>query len=139
MNYLGIPISNKHLGARIFEGVVGKMRNKLQPWKGRNMSSGGRLILTNSSLSSIPRYLMRMFMLGESTHQQMDSIRSTFFWRGVSDKFKYHMMEWENLCLPKDYGGLGIINTRTMNEALLTKWIWRLYTCDDNDPCCRLL
>jgi hypothetical protein len=39
------------------------------------------------------------------------------------EKFKYHMVKWEKVCLSKDFGGLGIINTRRLNEALLLKWI----------------
>jgi len=26
------------------------------------------------------------------------------------------MVRWENIGIPKDYGGLGVIDTRTMNE-----------------------
>ena len=60
------------------------MRNKLQPWKGKHLSSGGRLILTNSSLCSMPTYTMGMFLLQDRVHKQMDTIRSQFFWRGTA-------------------------------------------------------
>jgi len=114
MSYLGLPMSDKSLGIKAFEGPLDKMRKKLQPWKGRNLSSGGRLMLTNSSLSSIPIYLMGVFLLSEGNHQQMDFIRSKFFWRGDIDKFKYHMVKWEKVCVPKDFGGLGIMYTRKL-------------------------
>lgn len=65
--YLGLPISCKIVGVDAFRGMVNKMRNKLQPWKGKKLSSGGRLILTNSSLRSIPIYMMGMFLLHEET------------------------------------------------------------------------
>jgi hypothetical protein len=29
-------------------------------------------------------------------------------------------------------GGLGLLNTKKMNIALLTKWIWRLYQEEEN-------
>jgi hypothetical protein len=63
IKYLGFPISNTKLKMGMFRGMVEKMRKKLQPWKGKNLSSGGRLILTNSSLRSMPINLMGMFML----------------------------------------------------------------------------
>jgi hypothetical protein len=94
MKYLGFPINAKNLSMGAFSGVVDKMRKKLQPWKGKHLSSGGRLVLTNSSLSSMPTYLMGMFLLHEGTHKQMDTIRSQFFWRGDRDKHKYHMVKW---------------------------------------------
>jgi hypothetical protein len=34
--------------------------------------------------------------------------------------------------------GAGIINTRILNEALLLKWIWRLYNYEEGDMCCEL-
>ena len=51
----------------------------------------------------------------------------------------YHMVKWEHVCLPKDFGGLGIINTRLMNESLLLKWVWRILQNSKDDKCCQLL
>jgi hypothetical protein len=45
-----------------------------------------------------------MFLLHEETHHQMDTIRSKFFWGSDGEKFKYHMIKWENN-LHKDFGG----------------------------------
>ena len=81
------------------------------------------MVLTNSSLRSIHIYLMGVFLLFEANHQQMDSTRSKFFWRGDIDKFKYHMVKCEKVCVAEDFGDLGIMNTRKLNEALLMKWI----------------
>lgn len=55
---------------------------------------------------------MGMFLLPGKTHHQIDSLRSKCFWRGDIEKFKYHMMKWDNACLPNDYGGLGILKTK---------------------------
>jgi hypothetical protein len=41
MKYLGFPISDIRLGVHSFKGIVVKMGHRLQPWKGRNLSSGG--------------------------------------------------------------------------------------------------
>jgi hypothetical protein len=51
----------------------------------------------------------------------MDNIIGKFFWRGFADEFKYHIVKWSADCMPKDYGGLGIINTLVFNECLITK------------------
>jgi hypothetical protein len=82
MMYLGFPINDKKLKMEAFMGIVDKMRKKLQPWKGRNLTWGG-LMLTNTSLSSTPTYLMGMFLLHDGIHAKMYSIRAKFFWRGV--------------------------------------------------------
>lgn len=106
MTYLGFPISDRPLGVNAFKSITDKMRKKLHPRKGKNLTSGGRLILSNSSLNNMPIYYMGIFLLHEGVHHQMDSIRSQFFWRGDISKFKYHMVKWENACLPKDFVGL---------------------------------
>ena len=60
MRYLGFPISSGKVGVGGFTDIVAKMRKKLQSWKGKHLSSGGRLILTNSSLISMPIFTMNM-------------------------------------------------------------------------------
>lgn len=100
MNYLGLPITDRELGIKRFDYLGAKLRKKLQPWKGKHMSYGGRLILSNTSLSSLPIYTMAMFLLKAGSHQKMDTIRAQFFWRVASDKFKYHMLKWENITFP---------------------------------------
>jgi hypothetical protein len=44
------------------------------------VSSGGKSILIESSLSSIPNYTMRVYLLPEEVHHKMDSARANFYW-----------------------------------------------------------
>ena len=128
---------------------------QVQTLESQTSASWERFVLTNSSLSSMPTYMMGMFLLHEGTHKQMDAIRSQNFdeeiarspniiWSSgrmfvFSEKLKYHMVLWDNVCLPTDFGGLIIINTRHMNDALLLKWVWRIYQNSIEDICCQLL
>uniref|UniRef100_A0A453PZ90 Reverse transcriptase zinc-binding domain-containing protein n=1 Tax=Aegilops tauschii subsp. strangulata TaxID=200361 RepID=A0A453PZ90_AEGTS len=36
------------------------------------------------------------------------------------------MVKWSKICKPKDQGGLGVISSKRMNIALLSKWLWRI-------------
>jgi hypothetical protein len=56
----------------------------------------------------------------------MDMIRARFFYEGWGDKKKYHMVKWDVLCKPKEFGGLGFTDSRTRNICLLSKWIYKL-------------
>jgi hypothetical protein len=38
----------------------------------------------------------------------------------------YHRVKWEALAAPKHFGGLGFVDTRSMNTVLLAKWIFKL-------------
>ncbi|KAK1693054.1 hypothetical protein QYE76_009751 [Lolium multiflorum] len=37
------------------------------------------------------------------------------------------MVDWATVCKPREFGGLGILNTKFMNIALMLKWIWKIY------------
>jgi hypothetical protein len=85
MKYLCIPISDGRLKPSTFDHIVGKMGKRLDPWKGKHLSFGGRLILTNSCLSSLPIYTMGFYLLPNKIHKKMSSIRANFFWQGAED------------------------------------------------------
>jgi hypothetical protein len=61
MKYLGIPISDQHLAMWAFRFLPQKMTSRLDPWKGKFLTSCGKQILTNSCLNSIPFYCMGFY------------------------------------------------------------------------------
>jgi hypothetical protein len=129
--YLGLPISDRKLTLEQWLFLVRKLAAKIEPWVGRLLSSGGRLILSNSCLDNLPIFAMGLFLLHDGIHARFDSHRSKFFWEGAGPKRKYHLVNWPTVCRPKEVGGLGLLNTKNMNLALLLKWIWRLYQDED--------
>jgi hypothetical protein len=127
LRYLGLPISDKRLTVADWSFLTEKVGHRVDPWQGLFLASAGRLELTNSCLSSLPMFAMGLYLLYDSTHGAMNSSRSRFFWEGVGNKRKYHMVDWATVCRPKEYGGLGILHTKNMNIALMVGWIWKLY------------
>jgi len=83
-------------------------------------------------------YTMGFYWVHEGTHQRFDSTRGKYFWEGVGNKKKYHMIKWEALDKPKEFRGPGFIDTRAMNFALLCKWIYRIES-GENSLCINLL
>jgi hypothetical protein len=37
------------------------------------------------------------------------------------------MVDWATVCKPREVAGLGILNTKLMNIALMLRWIWKIY------------
>ncbi|KAG8059118.1 hypothetical protein GUJ93_ZPchr0002g26060 [Zizania palustris] len=126
MKYLGLPINKSKPKKKNFEEMVCKIEKKLASWQNSQLSYGGRMVMINSCLSSIPLYTMGVFALPESVCKKIDSIRSQFFWEGIGKKKKYHMISWQALSAPKQMGGMGFMDVRAMNQALLGKWIYNI-------------
>jgi hypothetical protein len=77
MKYLGLPI--RRLSKAELSGAATKIEKRLQTWKCGHLSYGGKSILINSSLTSIPMYTMGFYWLYEGNHQRFDSSRGKFF------------------------------------------------------------
>jgi hypothetical protein len=78
---------------------------------------------------------MGFYLLPGECPKKMNLVRSRFFWKGAKDKFKYHMVRWAAVCRPREFGGMGILNTQIFNECMMAKWIWKLYQQKDNLMC----
>ena len=63
IKYLGIPVSESQITIAGFSHIVQKIYKRLDPWKGKHLTSRGKHILTNSCLSSIPIYCMGFYYL----------------------------------------------------------------------------
>lgn len=56
---------------------------------------------------------------------EIDKTRKKFLWKNIAqERGGIHLVNWELVCMPKDFGGLGIIDLKMFNEALLAKWYW---------------
>jgi hypothetical protein len=115
------------------EPLVASVGKRPTPWQGRFMSSTARLMLIDACLSNLPLHTMGLFLLADGSHATMDSHRNRFFWEVQSATKKFHIVNWKTICQPKSQGGLGVLNTKLMNIALMAKWIWRIYSAENYD------
>jgi hypothetical protein len=67
-------------------------------------------------------HTMGLFLLADGTHAGFDKHQNRFFSEGQVNK-KYHLVKSKELCKPRSHGGLGVINTKTMNISLMARWI----------------
>jgi hypothetical protein len=101
--------------------VEERFRKKLSSWKGKMLSLGGRLVLINSVLSSLPMYMMSFFSIPKGVLEKLDYYRSRFFWQCDEHKKKYRLAKWSILHKPRSAGGMGIIDLDIQNKCLLSK------------------
>ena len=69
-----------------WKGVDERFQKRLSGWKGKLLSSGGKLILINSVLSSLPMFMFLFFEIPREVLKKLDFYRSRFFWQSNEDK-----------------------------------------------------
>lgn len=78
--YLGIPMSDHKLANKDWSMIEECFqKKKISSWKGKLLSVGGRLVLINSVLSSIPLFMLSYFKIPKGVLKKLDYYRSRFF------------------------------------------------------------
>jgi len=92
------------------------------------LSEAGRLELTNAILTTPPTFAMCSFLLPKTIDKQIDKYRKHCLWRGsdINSK-KPPKAAWHMVCLPKEEGGLGVLDISVQNESLLLKHLHKYY------------
>jgi hypothetical protein len=84
--------------------------------------------MTNAVLTALPMYHMCIFLLPQIVIDQIDKCRKHCLWRGSDINARSSpKAAWSMVCLPKEEGGLGVLNLKTQNEALLLKNLHKFY------------
>uniref|UniRef100_A0A0A8Y5B3 Uncharacterized protein n=1 Tax=Arundo donax TaxID=35708 RepID=A0A0A8Y5B3_ARUDO len=66
--------------------------------------------------------------LPKTTLETIDRKRWAFFWTGADAcKGSDCKVPWEEVCQPKEKGGLGIVDIKLKNECLTQKFLHRLH------------
>ena len=90
--------------------LLQKFEKRINHWAYKYLSLGGRLVLVNAVLSSIPVYWMGLAPLPGSILQKLRSTMFNFLWGSSDISFKFHLENWRDLSWPKELGGWGIKN-----------------------------
>jgi len=85
-----------HRKESTWEPLIQQISNRLGSWHNRFVSLGGRVVIINSILNSIPIFYLSFIKIPS------------------------------RVCRPKKNGGSGIKDLRWVNQAMLGKWRWRL-------------
>jgi len=84
--YLGLPMNTRKLNNKDWKAIEERIEKRLSGWKGKLLSVGGRLVLINSVLSSLPMFMMSFFEIPKGVLERLDCFRSRFF--GKATKIK---------------------------------------------------
>nr|KAJ0193757.1 hypothetical protein LSAT_V11C800390710 [Lactuca sativa] len=124
--YLSVPVGANMNLKRNWKPVIDKVQGKLSGWKSKTLSFGGKLTLVKSVLGSMPLFYVSIFKAPNFVIDLLEKIRRRFLWGGTDEKNKVCWVAWKHVLADKELGGLGVSSLKSLNIALLCKWIWRL-------------
>jgi hypothetical protein len=128
--YLGLPMGTTKPSIKDLSPLTDIVERRLSAVSSF-LSYGDRLVLVNSVLSSLPTYFLLSLKLPPGIIDVIDRARRHCLWKR-KDKDKINSLAaWEMVCRPKNKGGLGIINLRVQNNALLLKHLHKFYNNED--------
>ncbi|KAK2397838.1 hypothetical protein QL285_059374 [Trifolium repens] len=130
--YLGLPVGANPRLSSTWAPLVDSFRKRLGSWGNKYISLGGRIVLINAVLNSLPIFFLSFMKMPVKVWREVVSIQRKFLWGGLSTKNKMCWVNWSDVCKPKKEGGLGIKDLRLMNCSLLSKWRWKLLLDGDD-------
>ncbi|KAK2649747.1 hypothetical protein Ddye_017236 [Dipteronia dyeriana] len=127
--YLGAPLVTGRLTSRIIDPLVEKIRKKVAGWKFQLLSQGGRLILLQHVLSSLPLHIILVINVPKVILDQINFILVNFLWGEVDGKRKLHWRAWSKIFKSTNEGGLGLRDLhKAWNVDLLNELVGEAIT-----------
>ncbi|PKI51630.1 hypothetical protein CRG98_027996 [Punica granatum] len=117
--HLGFPMSLSKRKEKNFSFIVEKVKSELAGWKSQMLSLEGRAALIESVTATISTHIMQCTYLPKTITSEVDKLYRDLLWGSTADKKKLHLVGWDVVTQPKDYGGLGIKKMELRNKALL--------------------
>ncbi|GAU40270.1 hypothetical protein TSUD_60610 [Trifolium subterraneum] len=128
--YLGLPVGANPRSRLTWEPLLDNLRRRLLVWENKFVSLGGRIVLLNSVLNSIPIFYLSFLKMSVKVWKKIVRLQREFLWGGGRGVRKINWVKWNIICQPKSTGGLGVRDVRVVILSLLTKGKWRLLISD---------
>lgn len=79
----------------------------------------GRIEVIKSSIYPMVLFWTQVCQLPNNVIDKIEALCANFIWNN-----KKHKVAWKQLCLPKDKGGVGLKDIRTLQQSMAIKLIW---------------
>ncbi|PKU63238.1 Putative ribonuclease H protein [Dendrobium catenatum] len=128
ITYLGIPLSFNRLKVADFLPLTDSISVKLSGWKASLLSFAGRLqFLKYTILNSIAYWILGA-IIPKTVSKFFKKVCSKFLFFGDCNAGKkLHLVSWDNVTRPKEFGGLGLPSLASLQFAFNCSIITRMY------------
>jgi hypothetical protein len=125
--YLGLPLGTTWPSLEDFIPLINKIKRRMI---GLNQLLGyhGRMLLVNLVLSALPTFYLCSLKILVNLLEQVDKYKMHCLWdKGDINRKGGCLVAWKKATRPKEHGGLGILDLRAQNTALLCKFHHKFY------------
>ncbi|KAI0519773.1 hypothetical protein KFK09_007234 [Dendrobium nobile] len=124
MKYLGVKMSLNRIKMADFQEILSNVMDKLNAWSKKSLSLGGKLILIDSSLLSMPNFLITHSMVPKRVLHELEKLCRSFLWHKNDGTNDMHYVAWGDICKPRCFGGLGVHSPLDRVGSLRSKLAW---------------
>ena len=107
--------------------ILEKLGARIGGWKDKWLTKARKVTKIGEILSALPTYPLSCLPLSKHINKKFEAKLRNFLQNDFDDSKKLALIKWDNICKPKELGGLGIKNLSWQNEALGAKLTWHLF------------
>lgn len=126
VRYLGLPLLTNRLTVNDYVPLIKIIRTRIISWTAKHLSFAGRLQLTSSVIHSLTNFWISAFILPKGCIHEIDKLCSAFLWSRPYLNLNKAKIAWQDVCKPKEEGGLGLRTITEANKVSCLKLIWKL-------------
>jgi len=105
--YLGLPVGANPKCMATWDPLVETFGGRLNTWGNRYISFGGRIVLRNSVLNSMPLFYFSFPKMSVHVCRRVIRIQREFHWGGVDGGKKINWVRWKSMCQQNKNGEWG--------------------------------
>jgi hypothetical protein len=125
--YIGLPLGTTRPPVADLMPLVSRLDKRLSGISPL-MSYTGKLTLLNSVINFLPMYAMCSIKVSITIFIHFEKSGRQFLWADKEQKMQGRcLVSWDTIFKPNKQGGLGVLNLRIQNQALLMKNLYKFY------------
>ncbi|GLT48369.1 hypothetical protein SLA2020_220000 [Shorea laevis] len=126
VRYLGLPLISKKLSPGACQPIIDKIHQRIGSWATKFLSYAGRVQLVNSILFHIQVFWSGALLIPKKVLKLIDAACRNFIWCGKWNYNAMSLVAWDDVCVPKKEGGLGVKQLLHWNKAALGRLVWNI-------------
>eukprot|EP00253_Pinus_taeda_P006734 PITA_06734 len=129
--YLGAPLTASTIKQPAWKALLEKLDSKLNLWTHRSLNLASRIVLIKSILQAMPLYLFTILAAPKWVLKRLRNMQRDFLWGSSATNRKWALVKWDNVCKPKNRGGVGLRDPEYSNTIMNAKIWWQWITNPD--------